>query len=245
MQLLDIFFKEYDEAREKKIQFVIPIGTIEYHTRHLSSGTDTFVITGVLRELEKRKEIIVCPPVWYGVASYAVAGPESGTIHVDADAYEQYIYCILKSLVYGGIKNIYCIPHHQTENAGLMPMTLACHKAAKKVIMEYLEDTQGLGWWGRDSYADYYENCGTGDDPFSYIKVIPLLGAEVQEKVCGFDHAGKVETSMMLSLYPERVDLSRRKDNTEWYAQSANEASREFGDEIVRHTLEYLDKTIQ
>ena len=36
MQLLDIFFKEYDEAREKKIPFVIPIGTIEYHTRHLS-----------------------------------------------------------------------------------------------------------------------------------------------------------------------------------------------------------------
>ena len=49
----------------------------------------------------------------------------------------------------------------------------------------------------------------------------------------------------MLSLYPEKVDLDRRKDNTEWYAQSANEASKEFGDEIVRHTLEYLDRIIQ
>ena len=244
MQLLDIFFDEIKDARERKVPFVIPIGTIEYHTRHLSSGTDTFVVTGVLRELEKRKEIVVCPPIWYGVASYAVAGPESGTIHVDVDAYEQYLYCILKSLVYGGVKNIYCIPHHQTENAGLMPMTLACHKAAKKVIMEYLEDTKGLGWWGSDDYADYYENCGTGDDPFSYIKVLPLLGEEVQA-FCGFDHAGKVETSMMLSLYPKRVDLERRKDNTEWYAKSAQEASKEFGDAIVERTLEYLEKVIQ
>ena len=73
MQLLDIFFEEIKNARERRVPFVIPIGTIEYHTRHLSSGTDTFVITGVLRELEKRKEIVVCPPIWYGVASYAVA----------------------------------------------------------------------------------------------------------------------------------------------------------------------------
>ena len=244
MQLLDIFYKELEDARERKVPFIIPIGTIEYHTRHLSLGTDTFVVTGVLRELEKKKEIVVCPPIWYGVASYAVAGPESGTIHVDVDAYEQYLYNILKSLVWGGVKNIYCIPHHQTENAGLMPMTLACHKAAKKVIMEYLEGTQGLGWWGKDSYANYYEDCATGDDPFSYIKVLPLLGTGVQ-KICGFDHAGKVETSMMLSLYPDKVDLERRKDNTEWYAQSAAEASKEFGDEIVCRTLEYLDREIR
>ncbi|NLC27031.1 MAG: creatininase family protein, partial [Fastidiosipila sp.] len=218
---------------------------IEYHALHISSGTDTMVITGVLRELEKQKEIVICPPIWYGVASYAVGGPETGTIHVDVDAYEQYIYSILKSMVYGGVKNIYCIPHHQTEEGGLMPMTLAVHKAAKKAIMEYMEEKHGLGWWGSNDYADYYENLGSVDDPFSYIKVIPLMDAETQHKCGGFDHAGKYETSLMLGVYPENVDMRRTEENTEWFAKSAVEASQELGEHMLGCALEYLDKAIQ
>ena len=83
MQMVDMFYKELEDAKKRKVPFVIPIGTIEYHAHHASCGTDTMVINGVMRELEKTKEMVVCPPIWYGVASYAVAGPESGTIHVD------------------------------------------------------------------------------------------------------------------------------------------------------------------
>ena len=229
MQMVDMFFRELEDTKRRKVPFIIPIGTIEYHAQHASCGTDTMVITGVMRELEK---------------SYAVAGPESGTIHVDADTYENYIYCILKSMIYGGVKNIYCIAHHQTEEAGLMPMTLACHKAAKKVIMEYMEDARGKGWWGSSDYADYYENLGTGDDPFSYIKVIPLLSAEAQHKCGGFDHAGKYESSLMYALYPEHVDLDRTKMNTEWFALNAVETSMELGQHMVRCALETLNKII-
>ena len=125
-----------------------------------------------------------------------------------------------------------------------MPMTIACHKAAKKVVMEYMEETLGRGWWGRDSYADYYEKLGGGDDPFSYIKVIPLIGREAQRKCGGFDHAGKWETSLMLGTYPENVDMSRCARNTEWFAKSAAEASRELGLHMVKCTLEWLRETI-
>ena len=131
MQMLEMFYDEIQDAVDRKVPFIIPIGTLEYHARHASCGTDTLVVTGCLRELEKEKEIVVCPPIWYGVASYAVCGPKPSHFHVDEDAYFNYIYSILKSMVYGGIKNIYCVPHHQTENAGLMPMTIACHRAAK------------------------------------------------------------------------------------------------------------------
>ena len=244
MQMVDMFYDELEDAKQRKVPFVIPIGTIEYHALHASCGTDTMVITGVLRELEKTEEMVILPPVWYGVASYAVAGPEKGTIHVDVDAYENYIYCILKSLVYGGVKNIYCVAHHQTEEAGLMPMTLACHKAGKKVIMEYMEETRGKGWWGSNDYADYYENLGSGDDPFSYIKVIPLLSAEAQHKCGGFDHAGKFESSLMYALYPDHVDLERTKQNTEWFAQNSVETSRELGQHMVQCALETLNDII-
>lgn len=244
MQLIDMFYDQIEDTVKRRVPYVIPIGTLEYHAHHASCGTDTLVITGCLRELEKEKEIVICPPIWYGVASYAVCGPRPGHIHVDEDTYASYIYCILKSMIYSGHKNIYLVAHHQTEQDALMPMTIACHKAAKKVTMEYMEDTLGKGWWGSDSYADYYENLGTGDDPFSYIKVISLIGKDAQIKCGGFDHAGKWETSLLMGTWPEKVDLARCSQNTEWFAETAKQASVETGKHMLECTLEWLRKAI-
>lgn len=74
MQLIDMLFDEIEDAKRRKVPFIIPIGTIEYHAHHASCGCDTMVINGIFRELEKTKEVVVCPPIWYGVASYAVGG---------------------------------------------------------------------------------------------------------------------------------------------------------------------------
>ena len=245
MQLIDMFNEQIEDAAARRVPFIIPIGTMEYHAQHASAGTDTMVITGVLRELEKTKEIVVCPPIWYGVASYAVCEPRPGHFHVDEDAYASYIYCVLKSMIDGGLKNIYCVVHHQTEDAGLMPMTIACHKAAKKVTMEYMEATRGKGWWGSDSYADYYQSLGGTDDPFSYVKVIPLIGADAQKKCGGFDHAGKFETSLMLGTWPQNVDMARCERNSEWFARSAKEATPELGEHMVRCAVEWLEEEIK
>lgn len=245
MQMLEMFYDQIQDAVARNVPFVIPIGTMEYHAQHASCGTDTLVITGCIRELEKEKEIVVCPPVWYGVASYAVCAPKPGHFHVDEDAYEGYLYCILKSMVAAGHKNIYLVVHHQTEGTAMMPMTIACHKAAKKVIMEYMEENFRKGWWGSDEYAAYYENMGGSDDPFSYIKVIPLISADAQLACGGFDHAGKWETSLLMGTYPELVDLSRCKDNQEWFAQSAKEASEKLGQHMVDCTLSWLREAIQ
>lgn len=105
--------------------------------------------------------------------------------------------------------------------------------------------TRGAGWWGSNDYADYYENLGTGDDPFSYIKVIPLIGAQAQIECGGFDHAGKYETSLMMACYPDHVDLSRCEKNTEWFAESAKEATMELGEHMQRCTLRWLEQAIQ
>ena len=60
MQMLEMLYDEIQDAVDRKVPFIIPIGTLEYHARHASCGTDTLVITGCLRELEKEKEIVVC-----------------------------------------------------------------------------------------------------------------------------------------------------------------------------------------
>ena len=147
MKLIEAFPDQLEDMKQRKVPIVIPIGTIEYQAMQCSSGCDTLCVTGVLDRIEKEgKEMIVCPPIWYGVASYAVSGPEKGTIQVDANVFEAYVYQVLKSLLYGGHKNIYLVVFHQTEGNALMPMTLACLKAAKMLVFEYLEETHGKGW---------------------------------------------------------------------------------------------------
>jgi len=244
MKMIDMFYEELMDAKERKVPLIIPIGTVEYHAYHVSNGCDTMVVTGVLDRLEKTKEIVVAPPIWYGVSSYAVAGPEKGTVHVSADAYEIYITEIFRSLIEGGWTNIYCIFFHQSEGNGLMPMTLSCMKAAKKVLMEYLEKTKGYGWGGRNAMKNYYKNRETAENPLTYIKVIQLLDEESQKRVGGFDHAGKYETSFLSALYPKAVDFSKTKSNIEWFAIPSQEASVELGEKMVSISLEYLDKVI-
>ena len=49
---------------------------------------------------------------------------------------------------------------------------------------------------------------------------------------------------MRHALYPDHVDLERTKDNTEWFAESAKEASMELGQHMVKCTLEALKEII-
>jgi creatinine amidohydrolase len=58
-----------------------------------------------------------------------------------------------------------------------------------------------------------------------------------------FDHAGRGETSLLMALLPEGVDMSRISED-KWYSRSAREASPELGmrgrDRILAHLRQAL-----
>ena len=64
------------------------------------------------------------------------------------------------------------------------------------------------------------------------------MDAKVLEKY-PFDHAGEGETSLMMSLCPDTVNM-KEFDKTAWYAQSALKASKETGDNGVRMILDHF-----
>lgn len=244
MRLEFLFPEEADKAKREKTPLVIPVGTIEYHGPHCSFGCDTIIPLGLLEQLEAERDLVIAPAIWYSPASYAVAGPEKGTVHVECDIFEQYVYSLLKSLLYGGWRNIYLLIHHQYEQENAMPMTLCCMKAAKKLLFEFLQEQKGIGWWGSNEYASYYETLGESDDPFQWIQVIPCMSKEVQNAT-GYDHAGQYETSMQQALCPESVHTDRIKDSDEWFIQSAAQSSVELGRQMVELSLAYLRERIR
>ena len=157
MLLNNSFPRETEYVKEKKIPLVIVGGTVEYHGAHCSYGCDTLVAEGLLNLLAKEKEIMIAPSIAYSPSSYAVGGRKSGTVHVPERAFEDYVYYVFKSMLYSGFRNIYVLIHHQFEQEHEMPMTLCYRTAAKRATMEYLEETLGEGWWGSESYSNYYE----------------------------------------------------------------------------------------
>ena len=47
-----------------------------------------------------------------------------------------------------------------------------------------------------------------------------------------------------MSLYPDAVKLDRIDEIKHWFTESAREASKEIGDEMVEKSLDYLEKKI-
>lgn len=227
--------REVEKAKREHWPVLLPVGNLEYHSEHCPFGCDTLVAMGVCRELAKEIDCMVLPPVWYGPASYAVGGPETSTIHVDCDVLEAYVYQILKSLFKSGFtRNICIVIMHQTEE--FLPTALACMKAAKKLTFEYLEETQGYGWWGDDKNAGFYDNISATDNPWNWIRV--FNGARYPEEYAyNGDHAGKYECSILEYLFPGTIKLERLDKNKDWFAQTAVEMSAELGEEATKKAV--------
>jgi len=232
------------EAIKKRWPVVLPLGVLEYHGEHMAVGMDTLAVIKMLEIVETEIDLVILPPFYYGAASYAVEPPEgNGSVHVPADKLFPFAQGLFSGLLRVGFRNIHFFIHHQTENftAG-MPTDLAFKFAARQAIFEFLEKERGEGWWGDEKMADYYAKQSSGDDPFNWIKGHPLMTPEIFAEY-PFDHAGEGETSLMMALSPEAVDMKRHSAK-KWYAKSAKQASPELGkrgrDLILAHMRKVL-----
>lgn len=87
--------------------------------------------------------------------------------------------------------------------------------------------------------ANYYQFLATEANPFNWIQVVPLMSPEVQEKM-GYDHAGRLETSLMMAAYPETVQMEYVNLHSPWYTREAGRASRDWGFKTIEMIVSYL-----
>ena len=233
------------EAITKNTPIVLPIGVMEYHGEHMAVGMDTLAVTKILDRLETQMEVVILPPFSYGAASYAVAAPEgTGTLHIDAAVLAPLAEQIFNGLLRVGFRNIHGIIHHQTENfSSGMPTDLAFKIGARQAIFKFLERTEGEAWWGAQGMSDYYDRHQVGNDPFNWIKLHPLMDSEIIKNYI-FDHAGEGETSLLMALAPNAVEIARVSQNNTWYTKSAKKSSAKKGElatlQILKSLMERL-----
>lgn len=240
-----MFPEDTKRAIDNGTPLVLPVGVLEYHAGHLPAGVDGLLVVKAVEIIEKESDIVVLPPFYYGAASTAVArSGASGTLDMDSDAIHGFARSLFMSLLSEGFRNIHVFIHHQTENfSSGMPTDLAFRFAAKQALFSLLEREMGEGWWGDEKMKDYYDKHSAGEDPFSWISVHPLMDEEAQ-KLFPIDHAGKQETSLMLAFCPEGV----KRENIGgggWYAETAREASLEYGEKARAMILEKMRRILK
>lgn len=235
---------QIEKAIDENWPVVLPLGVLEYHGSHLAVGMDTFAVTRTVARLEEEMDLVILPPFYYGSGSYVVEPPErKGTVQIESEHLIPFARDLFHSLLRIGFRNIYFFIHHQSENFFQgMPTDLAFRTAARQAIFEFLEKERGEGWWGDNSMSNYYNDHDSGVDPFSWIRGYPLMDKEIIKQY-PFDHAAEGETSLMLELCPEGVDMDRLSTD-KWYLESAKDANKELGAKGAKLVLDRMRKIL-
>jgi creatinine amidohydrolase len=173
----------------KRIDFsrcavVIPLGSLEQHGPHLPLTTDTEIVTAIARQVESRLSsvILVTPTLWLGHSPHHMNFP--GTLSVEPRIYIDIVKSLVLSMVRHGAKKIFLLNGHGGNEAPVpvalreLKTELSAHKDLFVVFASY--------WW-----------LGS-----------KTLAAVRESGVGGVGHACEMETSAMLVIAPDKVDMS-------------------------------------
>ncbi len=180
MLLENFSWPEVKALNFDKLVVMLPLGSFEQHGHHLPLTTDTDIVTGVARELEKKlPETILClPTLWLGHSTHHLAFP--GTLSVHQGPYIEMIAELCGTMVKMGAKKIFLLNGHGGNDVPL--------RAALRELKSAHPKTQFV-------FASYWSIAS------KTIKSVRESG------LGGLGHACEMETSIMLHLHPERVKM--------------------------------------
>ena len=87
---------------------------------------------------------------------------------------------------------------------------------------------------------DYYD--APENNIFNHIMIHALTDEKIEEEFSS-DHAGIVETSAMMELYPETVHLEKYI-SSDWFAGSSLQASADFGRRYVSAIVDNMENVL-
>jgi creatinine amidohydrolase len=168
---LEIALKEFPVA-------YVPMGSIEWHGRHLPYGNDALKAHGILIRTAQEYGGVVVPPTYWGHMGYWQMGNHPG---LSPDLADRLFIEIFTGLVRAGFKVVIGVTGHDVK-----PQQESLQKAVD-AISAYLISPEGptIGF-------AMMEGSLNPDDPD-----------------VGMDHAAKWETSILMALRPELVDMKR------------------------------------
>ena len=175
---------ELKEAIKKNALIILPVGQIEEHGKHLPVKTDTYIAEEVARRvsesLRNKIPLLVMPAIWSGYSMKDVA-KWSGTMRLKPETFINMVFDICSSIIEMGFKKIMLISAHGN------------HTGALRIVVRKIADKYGV------FIALTYPSVMAKK---KFLK-ISKAGPE------GSCHGGEYETSLMLYLNENLVDMKK------------------------------------
>jgi creatinine amidohydrolase len=163
---------------------VLAVGSTEYHGDHLPYGTDTIVAEYLAEAVAERVEgLLMLPPISFGMSRHYASFPVAVTL--STETLIRVLKEVFESLLAHGLKRLLIVNGHDGNIA-------AIESAAREFRVDHPEMRIAVleAWWAT-----------AGE----------LLPEDTFEVWGGLGHAGEGETSMMLAVAPELVDMSQAR----------------------------------
>jgi creatinine amidohydrolase len=217
---------EFEERLAVRPVGYLPIGTLEWHGVQNALGADFIQSGGLFERAARRFGGIVFPPLWLGPDRIDVRQERPDLVGMDTANTTQ--------------------PHRQLPGS--------CYWAPKGLFLSMVEAVlaqaarAGFKCIVADGHGPSRTAFGQEADAWERqfdIKLVSAVRDFQGQWKTQMDHAGRNETSIMMAVAPEWVDLTQLPgDRADWPVGVAGEDPRDstadFGDELIEATLELI-----
>jgi creatinine amidohydrolase len=182
----ELTWPEVAEALARQPVIILPFGTVEDHGRHLAINTDNVILESIVHAAARRapQDMLVLPTVPYGLDEHHMDFP--GTISININTLIDFVSDVAISVARHGFTHILVVNGHGS-NAPIADIV------ARKTVIA----TGAI-------CASMSPNAAV--DP---ALVADVIAAERRSAPGGIAHACEYETSMMLYLRPDLVEMSQ------------------------------------
>lgn len=205
---------EFEAALTRFPVAYVPVGSLEWHGRHLALGNDTLKAHGILLKAAEKYGGVVVPPTYWGHMASWKPGCHPG---LPPNVVDDLFTAIFKGLVTAGFKVVIGVTGHDVKEQVA---------SLQKAVDAIRADGRATGFAMAE--GDLYD----------------LPGDQM-------DHAAHWETSILMYLHPELVEMDRIKAEVLtaeagskaagiWGRDPRTDASRELGKKIVNRIADNI-----
>lgn len=179
-------------ALDRELPVVIPLGSCEQHGRHLPVFTDSLQLEEITKRLHARlaDRIIMAPVLWLGASHHHMDFP--GALSVPPKLYSEMIQHLAECFLHHGFQRLFFLNGH---GGNLVP---ASHALTDLIVRSDRADAASIAlasWWSVAAYKI---------GPSEHEMATPQLS-----------HACEYETSLILAIRKDLVDLANIADDHE------------------------------
>ena len=223
---------EFRKRLEDRPIAYLPLGTLEWHGEHIALGADAIQSEGLMIRCARQLGGIVLPPIHLGPDRALPTGNGSflyGMDYADTTTPRRQLDGSCYWVAKGFFKMIVDSTLVQVKRAGFQAVFADGHGPSRKSWVEDLEERE----------------VRLGMKLLGVTQELRELGWD-----CQTDHAAKNETSIMMALRPDLVDLSRLPEDRDVWPQGVGgkdprDASAEYGETCLSSSLEALEKLLE